>query len=67
MQKLQFPGLIWINKRVKSIHSLANKKARISIDFDIAAARCNESKNVKIYREQHSTNQIEGFGSRDQN
>ncbi|KAK2574216.1 hypothetical protein P5673_000353 [Acropora cervicornis] len=33
----------------------------------ISAGRCNESKNVKIYREQNSTNEIEGFGSRDQN
>ena len=46
---------------------LANEKARILIDFNIAATRCNESKNVKIYREQNLTNQIEGFGSRDQN
>ena len=35
--------------------------------FNIAAARCNQSQNFKIHREQNSTNQTEGFGSRDQN
>ena len=35
--------------------------------FNIAAASCNQRQNFKIHREQNSTNQTEGFGSRDQN